>query len=102
MGACTQPGSFFIVQELMPGGDVEKLLRSNTEISMVRRFVMAKDAALGMNWLHCNTPSFIHRDLKSSNLLIGDNWKVKGEEKKLSENREFLIFGFSLKIDSSF
>lgn len=39
---------------------------------------MAKDAALGMNWLHCNNPTFIHRDLKSSNLLIDENWKVKG------------------------
>lgn len=78
MGACTQPGKFFIVQELMPGGDVEKLLRSGAEISLVRRMVMAKDAALGMNWLHCNNPAFIHRDLKSSNLLIDDNYKVKG------------------------
>lgn len=66
----------------MPGGDVEKLLRSGADISLVRRMVMAKDAALGMNWLHCNTPAFIHRDLKSSNLLIDDNFKVKGEQKK--------------------
>lgn len=31
---------------------------------------MAKDAALGMNWLHLSKPVFIHRDLKSGNLLV--------------------------------
>jgi len=78
MGACTQPGTFFIVQEFMPGGDVEKLLRNpENNISLYRRMQMAKDAALGVNWLHCSNPAFIHRDLKSSNLLIDENGKVK-------------------------
>ncbi len=30
---------------------------------------MARDAALGVLWLHESTPTFIHRDLKTSNLL---------------------------------
>lgn len=38
---------------------------------------MAKDAALGMNWLHRSTPQFIHRDLKTSNLLVDENGVVK-------------------------
>jgi serine/threonine protein kinase len=38
---------------------------------------MAKDAALGMNWLHCSNPNVIHRDLKPSNLLIDENGRVK-------------------------
>jgi serine/threonine protein kinase len=31
---------------------------------------MAKDIALGMNWLHQNKPPIIHRDLKPANLLV--------------------------------
>lgn len=49
---------------------------------------MAKDAALGMNWLHCNNPTFIHRDLKSSNLLIDDKLKVKVCDFGLSQVKE--------------
>eukprot|EP01128_Nolandella_sp_AFSM9_P010772 TRINITY_DN7496_c0_g1_i1.p1 TRINITY_DN7496_c0_g1~~TRINITY_DN7496_c0_g1_i1.p1 ORF type:complete len:493 (-),score=71.45 TRINITY_DN7496_c0_g1_i1:286-1764(-) len=78
MGACTKPGNFFIVTEYLEAGDVEKLLRNKSiRISLYRRMQMARDAALGMNWLHCSRPVFIHRDLKSSNLLIDDSGKVK-------------------------
>jgi len=38
---------------------------------------MAKQAALGMNYLHCSKPPFIHRDLKTSNLLVDENFQVK-------------------------
>jgi len=44
---------------------------------MVVRMKMARDAALGMNWLHRSNPIFIHRDLKSSNLLVDDKMQVK-------------------------
>jgi hypothetical protein len=78
MGACTIPGNFFIVSEFLPRGDVEKMLRDqNVKLSLYTRMKMAKDAALGMNWLHCSNPIFIHRDLKSSNLLIDEHGRVK-------------------------
>ncbi len=79
MGACTIPGNFFIVSEFLPHGDVEKMLRDqNIKLGLYTRMKMAKDAALGMNWLHCSNPIFIHRDLKSSNLLIDEHGRVKG------------------------
>jgi serine/threonine protein kinase len=37
---------------------------------------MAKDAALGMNWLH-SLAHIIHRDLKPANLLMDDHGTVK-------------------------
>jgi serine/threonine protein kinase len=33
--------------------------------------------ARGMNYLHHYSPPIIHRDLKSSNLLVDKNWTVK-------------------------
>ncbi|XP_049851659.1 dual specificity protein kinase shkC-like isoform X2 [Schistocerca gregaria] len=73
-----EPGNFFIVSEFLTGGNVEKLLHDPTvKLSLYRRMCMAKDAALGMNWLHCSKPSVIHRDLKTSNLLIDENGRVK-------------------------
>ena len=46
------------------------LIKKKTPFSYYRKMKMAKDAALGMNWLHSSNPVFIHRDLKLSNLLV--------------------------------
>jgi serine/threonine protein kinase len=35
------------------------------------------DAAIGMLYLHSRATPVIHRDLKSPNLLVDDNWRVK-------------------------
>jgi receptor-interacting serine/threonine-protein kinase 4 len=68
-----------IVTELLPKGDLEAMLHDKKQmLPIVLRMRMARDAALGMNWLHCSNPIFIHRDLKSSNLLVDSNMNVKG------------------------
>lgn len=72
MGAGSQPEQslYFVVQEYMANGDVQKLLQNHhINLSLCRRMVMAKDAALGINWLHCNNPVLVHRDLKTSNCV---------------------------------
>jgi len=78
MGAGCQPGNLLIVTEIMPKGSVHDLLR-NTEIklSFKRKMLFAKDAALGVNYLHRSTPKFLHMDLKAANLLVDENWNVK-------------------------
>lgn len=38
---------------------------------------MAIDVAKGMNCLHTSVPTIVHRDLKSPNLLVDNNWNVK-------------------------
>jgi serine/threonine protein kinase len=44
-------------------------------IVIVLCFVFVK--ARGMNYLHHSSPPIVHRDLKSSNLLVDKNWIVK-------------------------
>eukprot|EP00339_Tiarina_fusa_P004751 CAMPEP_0117019868 /NCGR_PEP_ID=MMETSP0472-20121206/15180_1 /TAXON_ID=693140 ORGANISM="Tiarina fusus, Strain LIS" /NCGR_SAMPLE_ID=MMETSP0472 /ASSEMBLY_ACC=CAM_ASM_000603 /LENGTH=499 /DNA_ID=CAMNT_0004724931 /DNA_START=1 /DNA_END=1500 /DNA_ORIENTATION=- len=76
MGACTVEDSLMIVTEKMPT-DLETLIIDEKKpLSLFQRIKMAKDAALGMNWLHSSNPIFIHRDLKLSNLLVDNNYKV--------------------------
>jgi serine/threonine protein kinase len=78
MGACTEPGNFAIVTELLPGGSLHDLLHNpKVAISLLQKVKMLKDIALGMNWLHCSKPAIIHRDLKPTNVLVDEHWNMK-------------------------
>lgn len=78
MGASTEPGNLMIITELMTRGSVYDLLHNKEmELSFKHRMKIAKQAALGMNWLHRSKPPFIHRDLKTTNLLVDDHYNVK-------------------------
>jgi serine/threonine protein kinase len=41
------------------------------------RMSMAKSIGLALRYLHTLEPVIIHRDLKSSNILVDENWNVK-------------------------
>ncbi|WZY83410.1 hypothetical protein YC2023_029794 [Brassica napus] len=78
MGAVTSPQRLCIVSELLPRGSLFQLLqRKTSKLDWRRRILMALDIARGMNYLHCCSPPIVHRDLKSSNLLVDRNLTVK-------------------------
>ncbi|KAL3829328.1 hypothetical protein ACJIZ3_018130 [Penstemon smallii] len=78
MGAVTSPERLCIVTEFLPRGSLFRLLQRNTsKLEWRRRIHMALDIARGMNYLHHYNPPIVHRDLKSSNLLVDKNWTVK-------------------------
>ncbi|XP_049397707.1 uncharacterized protein LOC125861859 isoform X1 [Solanum stenotomum] len=78
MGAVTSPERLCIVTEFLPRGSLFRLLQRNaSKLEWRRRIHMALDVARGMNYLHHLTPPIVHRDLKSSNLLVDKNWTVK-------------------------
>jgi len=67
-----------IITELMPLGDLETMLHDKkAHLPLVLRMQMARDAAKGMTWLHSSNPVFIHRDLKTSNLLVAEDYTIK-------------------------
>eukprot|EP01090_Pellita_catalonica_P022018 TRINITY_DN8408_c0_g1_i1.p1 TRINITY_DN8408_c0_g1~~TRINITY_DN8408_c0_g1_i1.p1 ORF type:complete len:803 (-),score=137.90 TRINITY_DN8408_c0_g1_i1:35-2395(-) len=73
MGASFEHGNLMIITELMPGGSVDDLIhkpKPGRELSFAQRMKIARDSALGMNWLHRLKPPFLHLDLKSANLLV--------------------------------
>jgi serine/threonine protein kinase len=80
MGACTDPTQkLMVVTERLPT-DLHALLIENKtkyDLSLRKRMKMAKEAALGINWLHSGKQQFIHRDLKLSNLLVTHDFHVR-------------------------
>ncbi|KAK2402949.1 Serine/threonine-protein kinase edr1, variant 2 [Trifolium repens] len=78
MGAVTRPPNLSIISEFLPRGSLYRILhRPNCQIDEKQRIKMALDVARGMNCLHASTPTIVHRDLKSPNLLVDKNWNVK-------------------------
>ncbi|KAK8704077.1 hypothetical protein V6N13_047710 [Hibiscus sabdariffa] len=78
MGAVTSPQRLCIVTEFLSRGSLFNLLRKNAaKLEWRRRVHMALYIARGMNYLHHYNPPIVHRDLKSSNLLVDKNWTVK-------------------------
>ena len=87
VGVCCEPPNLCIVAEFLNGGSVYDLLHTGTRraaghgagplrLSTPLALQLASDVAEGMAYLHAQ--SIIHRDLKSANLLLDDNDRVKG------------------------
>ncbi|KAI3512382.1 hypothetical protein L1887_19697 [Cichorium endivia] len=55
----------------------ELIHRNRARLNWKLRIRMAIDIARGINYLHHFLPPIIHRDLKSSNLIVDTDWTVK-------------------------
>uniref|UniRef100_A0ACD5XCG9 Uncharacterized protein n=1 Tax=Avena sativa TaxID=4498 RepID=A0ACD5XCG9_AVESA len=78
LGYVAQPPNLSIVTEYVPRGSLYRLLHTtHCLLDEAHRLKMAFDVAKGMNYLHSSYPTIVHRDLKSSNVLVDKNWTVK-------------------------
>ena len=73
-GVCLQAPKFCLVMEYAKGGSLNRILSSSRRIPPDVLIDWAIQIARGMCYLHNGAPiSVIHRDLKSSNVLISDS-----------------------------
>ncbi|KAG6482349.1 hypothetical protein ZIOFF_058980 [Zingiber officinale] len=77
IGACRKPMVWCIVTEYAKGGSVRQFLmkRQNRSVPLKLAVKQALDIAKGMEYVH--GLGFIHRDLKSDNLLIVSDKSIK-------------------------
>jgi len=76
MGICTERNDVYIITEFVGGGNLRKKLKDKGQrLTWATRKQYAVDIALAMTYLHHK--KIMHRDLKSPNLLIGTDGKLK-------------------------
>lgn len=77
IAACKKPPLFCIITEYMAGGSLKKYLHQQEPHSVPLNLVLklALDIARGVQYLHAQ--GILHRDLKSENLLLGEDMCVK-------------------------
>ncbi|XP_058180887.1 probable LRR receptor-like serine/threonine-protein kinase At4g29180 [Rhododendron vialii] len=80
MGYCNEGGHMGLIYEYMANGTIkEHLSEKNPNIlSWEKRLQIACDAARALEYLHDDCkPPIIHRDIKTSNILLTENMRAK-------------------------
>ncbi|KAA8520131.1 hypothetical protein F0562_014387 [Nyssa sinensis] len=79
IGYCVE-GSLFLVYEFIENGNLNQHLRGSGRdpLPWSSRVQIALDSARGLEYIHEHTvPVYIHRDIKSANILIDKNFRAK-------------------------
>lgn len=111
VGFTTNPHCL-IIQEFAPNGDLRSYLEAqkkqhlallaNAEdtsslpsgpLTLEQQVTMGLDIARGMEYLHGRTPSVLHRDLKTPNLLVDENLRIKITDFGLAREKDTTIEG---------
>lgn len=74
----SKPNTNALLLEYMPNGSLESVLQKCTNkkpppnFPLSKKYVILKGIAYGMNYLH--SQSIVHRDLKTGNILLDENF----------------------------
>ncbi|GKE06689.1 serine-threonine/tyrosine-protein kinase catalytic domain-containing protein [Tanacetum coccineum] len=108
LGYCDDEKEKIIVNDYVARGSLDRYIRwgnrdeSSTTLTWLQRLKICADAARGLDHLHNHIGghrTIIHRDIKSSNILIDENWVAKISDLGLSK-LSVTSFGMSLIVSN--
>lgn len=70
-------GKLGILTEYCARGSLKDVLKRHFPLSWRRKVALALHISKGLTYLHARNPTYIHRDLKASNILVTDTWQAK-------------------------
>ncbi|KAG8376511.1 hypothetical protein BUALT_Bualt09G0071000 [Buddleja alternifolia] len=88
LGYCQENDKSILVYEFMHNGTLKEHLYGprGRGVNWIKRLEIAEDAAKGIEYLHTGcVPMIIHRDLKTSNILLDKNMRAKVSDFGLSK-----------------
>ncbi|MBA0778947.1 hypothetical protein Gotri_003232 [Gossypium trilobum] len=91
IGYCVE-GSLFLVYEFIENGNLSQHLRRRDRdpLPWLARVQIGLDSARGLEYIHEHTvPLYIHRDIKSANILIDKNFRAKVADFGLTKLTEY-------------
>ncbi|PWA97581.1 protein kinase-like domain, Phloem protein 2-like protein [Artemisia annua] len=87
LGYCNEGGEMILVYEHASNGSLDFHL-SSTTLTWTQRIKICLDAARGLSYLHDDKGTqqrVLHRDIKSPNILLDENWNAKVSDMGLSK-----------------